>query len=169
MRHILVALLSVLVCSFAAKAMAQNCDSTHIPPQSATKIWHCANASDTVVVFVHGLHSSTRSAWLRQPQSTGGQQVYWPNLVLSDANLKQPSIYLASFYTSLQATGYGMDDAADELFAQLKTRTGAQAAVLEKKNIFFVAHSLGGILTRKVLVKYANEFAGKRVGLLLVA
>jgi pimeloyl-ACP methyl ester carboxylesterase len=145
------------------------CDATAIPISGTDNIWFCENNSDTVIVFVHGLNSDSLLAWKRLSDETGDKSIYWPDLVVSDPNLKHPSVYLAGFYTKVGATDYGMADAANELYAALSTPSGNQVPVLSKRNILFVGHSLGGIIVREVLVDHAKEFADKRVGLLLVA
>lgn len=151
-------------------AWASACDPRKLP-SAGHNLWYCANDSDTVVVFVHGLHSDNVTAWKSlAPQDAGsGSGSYWPGLVLSDTNLKQPSVYLAGFYTEIGGTEYGMKDAANELYSALSTPSGAEPAVLSKKNILFVAHSLGGIIVRDVLAQRTQAFSGKRVGVLLVA
>lgn len=168
LRQIVIGL--ICVSGLCSAAWAHACDPAKVP-NAGDNLWFCANESDTVVVFVHGLHSDNVTAWKslapQDARSTSGS--YWPGLVLSDTNLKQPSVYLAGFYTKIGGTEYGMKDAANELYSALSTPSGAQPAVLSKKNIFFVAHSLGGIIVREVLVRHTQAFAGKRVGLLLVA
>lgn len=157
----------VLLFAFHSSASAA-CDPHYLPKGKANNEWYCANESDTVVVFVHGLHSDSLTAW-KSLTEEGGKATYWPGLVLSDPSLKAPSVYLAGFYTEIGGVEYSMTDAANELYTFLSTPSGAQGAVLSKKNILFVAHSLGGIIVREVLVRHAQALAGKRIGLLLVA
>ena len=51
----------------------------------------------------------------------------------------------------------------------MRERFGDSRSALDRRNILFVAHSAGGIVVRDMLLTYAEAFAGKRLGLLLVA
>jgi predicted alpha/beta hydrolase family esterase len=62
-----------------------------------------------------------------------------------------------------------MWEATQELKTRLTTGVGGRPPVIAKKNLFFVVHSLGGILVRALLRQYKDEFEGKRIGVLLVA
>lgn len=163
-------LIAVAAClSFSSSVLAQDsCADVRLPDDVTNNTWFCDNNSDTVVVFVHGLNSSSRTAWLREKSQTTGE-VYWPKLVLEDRNLDRPSVFLAGFYTGVQATNYSMGDAANELFLALSNPIGTHEPVLSRKNIVFVAHSLGGIIVRSVMVQHPEAFRGKRIGLMLVA
>lgn len=169
--RVLCVLALVLLAMSAPVAGAVAQDQCANPPQPASvknNTWYCANNSDTVIVFVHGLNSSSSTAWLR-PAESGGPETYWPNLVLTDRQFAKPSIFLAGFYTGVTATNYAMSDATEELFTALTSRVDGRRSVLSYKNILFVAHSLGGVITRAVMVRHKEAFRGKRIGLLLVA
>ena len=164
-----IALLLVLLCPMR-EAHASRCEN-ELPQRPAAKsdnTWYCYNNSDTAVVFVHGLHSGSVTAWLAEgdPQKPAA---YWPRLVVDDANLHGPSVFLAGYYTAPNSAAFGMREAAAALRTQLATRLGARQSVLDKRNLLFVGHSLGGVLVRDILTRYAADFQGKRVGLLLAA
>jgi hypothetical protein len=78
-------------------------------------------------------------------------------------------VYLASYPTSAASGSYGVDDAANDVFLDLSKPGPNGLAVLNKTNILIVAHSLGGIVARAMLVAHVDAFQGKRVGLLLIA
>ena len=160
----IVSLFSFLIFA-TAPTRAGTCDDAKIPAEGENNLWYCWNDSDTAVVFVHGLHSSSRTAWMGEKTPAS----FWPKLVLTDPALKEPSIFLGGFYTDTDSTTFGMHEASGSLFSKLSSSVSGHPPVLAKKNILFVAHSLGGILTRDVLTRYKAQFAGKRIGLLLVA
>jgi pimeloyl-ACP methyl ester carboxylesterase len=159
-----------------ALAHAQPCAPDTLPPAGTSNFWYCDTGSDTVVVFVHGLNSDSRRTWLRSEAGLSGE-AYWPRIVLGDPEFEQPpfsgqrpAIFLAGYYASVGAGGeYGMEPAAKNLWRSLSERLDGRPAVLDKRNLMFVAHSLGGVLIRDVLVQHAAELSGKRIGLLLVA
>ena len=159
----------MLAVSAVGSASAADCLDAKPPEAGVNNVWYCLNTSDTAVVFVHGLHSDSRGAWMHQTKAGEDAENYWPHLVAKDQSLGAPSIFLAGFYTDIHSGGYGMAEAAEELFSHLNTPLGDQPAPITKKNIVFVGHSLGGILTRAVLTRHTAAFEGKRVALLLVA
>ena len=175
MRHwlgiITTAAVTVLIATTAA---ANVCVQADLPAPVVSNFWYCENGSDTAVVFVHGLNSDSRKTWLR---SEGVKTAFWPGVVLSDRELElppqsgqKPSVYLAGYYAAVGAgVEYGMEAAANSLWRSLSQRLDGRPAVLDKQNILFVAHSLGGVLLRDVLLRNVAHFTGKRLGLLLVA
>ena len=156
-------LISVLSIAHAASAAA--CDRAELPAENTNNIWYCWTEDDTAIVFLHGLHSSSRTAWLDEKRL----ESYWPHLAATDPSLKNAAVFLAGFFTGLDSTTFGMREASGSLNTQLNAKIDGHPPVIAKKNLLFVAHSLGGILARDLLARYKDEFAGKRIGLLLVA
>jgi pimeloyl-ACP methyl ester carboxylesterase len=161
----IVGALSFLIHSTAALA----CDVSRIPTTEQKNIWYCYAASDTVIVFVHGLFSNSRDAWLRQDADPKAPAKFWPQIAVDDKRLEKPAIFLGGYYSKLDSKDYGVREASDELFAGLSDQVDQKPSVLDKKTIIFVAHSLGGVVVRDLLVRRADAFKEKRVGLLLVA
>jgi hypothetical protein len=132
--------------------------------------WFHAADSDTVFVFVHGLLSDSRGAWLHEARDDPSKNAYWPELIRTDPNFDGVSIFLAGFYTELDSGQYNARDAAKEIFRSLSIRIEpADRAVLDKKNILFITHSTGGVVIRHMLTREAAKFADKNVGLILIA
>ncbi|MEQ8823638.1 MAG: hypothetical protein RIC14_04615 [Filomicrobium sp.] len=173
--------LFVLVAFFLLKVLAPstalaNCENPALPPIDNKSYWYCDTGSETVIVFVHGFNSNNRTAWLRRESGDTSPSVYWPNLVLRDDRLaggstwrKRPSIFLASYFTGFDSTSFGLQDAANQLFTALSESWGGKPPAIDRKNILFVGHSAGGVVTRDMLVRRAEDFAGKRLAILLVA
>lgn len=168
--------LAALICLIIAQT---GCASACVAPTGAVPVansagWYCKTQSDSVVVFVHGFTSDNRQAWLGERSASPS---YWPQLVVDDdqvldaaaaAGQNRPSVYLAGYFTATDSTNYAVENAAEELFRSISDRRDGQS-VLDKRNILFVGHSAGGVVTRQMLVTYAQRFAGRRIGLLLVA
>jgi pimeloyl-ACP methyl ester carboxylesterase len=159
--------LSILLSALPGSALG--CQGTVPTSTEQVSAWYCVDSGDTVVVFIHGLGSSSATAWLGAPSSLDGTRPFWPQFVASDPRLNHSSVYLASYGTRLDSGDYGADDAAEDVFLDLKRSGSNGAAVLDRKNILIVAHSLGGIIARAMLVAHADAFQGKHVGLMLVA
>ncbi len=168
--------LMILVFSACTASGATACKLTDVPPVGTHNLWYCFTDSDTAVVFVHGFTSDSRQAWYTEAAGTGRPHGYWPRIVHDDPNLNsrpaplnEPSIFLAGYPTALDSTTYDMREAAEDLFRALAQPLAGKPPVLDKRNIIIVAHSLGGIVVRDVLVRHSDRWAGKRIGLMLVA
>jgi pimeloyl-ACP methyl ester carboxylesterase len=183
----LLALAAAFVLAAPAAASDRcNPQDEHSPKERPLWWFRCADG-DTVIVFVHGGASDNleewqntealgftggrllqKAFWIRSPLTGPGD--YWPRQVAADRRFDGASIALAGYYTGLFTGLYGVDDAAEEWFAHLRTPHPATGrAVLDYDRILFVGHSAGGVIARYVLAKYPGAFAGKRVALLLAA
>ena len=164
----------ITICACAGQAVA--CAVRSTPDNSGRSQWYCANASSTVVVFVHGLNASNEATWLHASGSGKKARAYWPDLVLGDPlvaassnTAKPPSVLLASFHTGPGSQNFSIADAQQQLSEALFASVDGQRPAIEKQVIIFVGHSLGGVLTRDLLSRHAQRFLGKRIGLLLAA
>jgi hypothetical protein len=147
-------------------------DSLSIPSTRTNRIgspllqntWHTLTSSDTVLVYVHGFFSDSDRCWT----SKSGPK--WPDLVVNDDRFNSPSIFMAGYYTDLDSGEYKISDCAREVFDSL-SRPGIEGepTVLSKKNIVFVCHSLGGIVTRYMIERNRESFLSKCIGLFLIA
>jgi tetratricopeptide (TPR) repeat protein len=137
-----------------------------LPKPGVNNVWYARNpASDTVVIFIHGILSESRTAWLSGDPQQPSRCMYWPNLVCRDPNLRKPSVYLAGFYTALDSGDYDMKKAGLEIADALK-----RDRVLEgRSRVVLIGHSTGGIMARYLLVHHGELFQSKKVGLLLLA
>lgn len=132
--------------------------------------WYEKTGSPTVIIFVHGLFSDSRSCWTAVSESADGESVYWPALVVSDPRLESPSIFMAGFHTAPGARDYDVKHAARELVRalQLPDENGGSPP-LDKSHLIFVCHSTGGVVVRYMIEKNQQIFRDKYVGVLLIA
>ncbi|MEL6779373.1 MAG: hypothetical protein AAFO06_19175 [Cyanobacteria bacterium J06597_16] len=133
--------------------------------------WHYYRECDTVFVFVHGILSDGLSAWGNYDLSFSKKNnPYWPEIVKLDRAFDNPSIFVAGYYTEILSSEFSIDNATQQLYDGLtKSSDHIDVSVIDKTRIIFVAHSLGGIITRNMIVKYSDVFKEKKIGLLLVA
>ena len=176
MRLAAVVVAAISVAAWPATSSASSCTNVELPAEGSKTSWYCDTDADTVVVFVHGFNSNSRTAWLRADAKTKRGYSFWPQLVTEDDALelpersgKKPAVFLGGYYAAADGTTFGFADARKQLHDALRERIGNSRTVLDRRNILFVAHSAGGIVVRDMLLTYADEFAGKRLGLLLVA
>lgn len=131
--------------------------------QLANSRWHSAKSTDTVIVFVHGLLSTSDECWRNQ------SGLYWPNLVVDDPIFEDASVFLAGYYSDVDSGPYDFAQCSREVFESLKHRRENGRAPLDYTRIIFLAHSLGGVVVRRLLEENAHKFASKQVGVVLMA
>jgi pimeloyl-ACP methyl ester carboxylesterase len=100
-----------------------------------------ASNSNIAVIFVHGVLSEGLSAWTSR---TGG---YWPSMLMSDPAFDQADIFVYSYPTALWAK-MSIDELAENMRLVL-----AGKGVAQHQKIIFLAHSMGGLVTRAYLLK----------------
>jgi pimeloyl-ACP methyl ester carboxylesterase len=100
--------------------------------------------SDGVIVFVHGVTGNARTTW-----SSGGS--YWPELLARDEAFNGQDVYAYGYPSPRLAKSLSIDELADNLRLILSTD-----GVLSYKQITFVCHSMGGLVTRSFLLKYRD-------------
>lgn len=130
--------------------------------------WVRKPESNTIIVFVHGIFSNNREAWLNAGE--GDICVYWPDLVARDPTFQGAGVFVASYYTALVSENFDVRQAAKQLLSVLSTPwPGHTYAPLQYPNIMFVGHSLGGVVTRRLLVSEWSTFRTRNLGLALMA
>jgi pimeloyl-ACP methyl ester carboxylesterase len=96
-----------------------------------------------VIVFVHGLFGNFDGTWRFSPQ------VYWPQLLLSDATFNDSDIYVASYASPFADGRMNIEDIVSNLDNRLK----ADNVFSKHREVMFVCHSLGGLIVEKLLLK----------------
>jgi hypothetical protein len=122
--------------------------------------WLRRPESGVTVVFLHGVLSSTDTCWLHENGSS------WPGLLRDEPNVAASGIYTFEYRTGLFSGTYRLGDAVDALKEQMRLD-----GLFECRTLIFVAHSMGGIVARKLVVERAEDFRSRdiTVGLFLVA
>lgn len=99
--------------------------------------------STNVIVFVHGVLGDSRTTW-------GNGGVFWPDLLKGDPAFAGTDIYIYGFPTTMWGT-LSVDELADVMRRQLDAD-----GVTDHPHIAFLAHSMGGLVTRSYLLKYRD-------------
>src|ERR1043166_960756 len=122
--------------------------------------WVRQNLAQVAVVFVHGVLSSGDVAW------TADNGVSWPELLAKTRQGRRTNIFVFSYKTDYFSGAYRLSDVVDSLKEELKL-----AGILDFKTIIFVAHSMGGLVVRKLIVERSNHFREKNtdIGMFLLA
>jgi pimeloyl-ACP methyl ester carboxylesterase len=138
-----------------------------LDPDRRNNFWYSRGSHPTVIVFLHGIFSDSRSCWKNTSRTPS---VLWPDLILADQRIADPSIYLAGYHTALNAGDFPVSQCAREVFDALRRpESDGTPPVLDSKQLIFVCHSTGGIVARYMLEKYRDQFEDKDIGLLLIA
>ncbi|MGC1258076.1 MAG: hypothetical protein WA867_21130 [Candidatus Acidiferrales bacterium] len=96
-----------------------------------------------VVVFVHGIFGNSDDTWRFSPQ------VYWPEMLLSDATFSDSDIYVASYPTPFVGGRMNIED----IVSNLENRLKADYVFSKHREVVFVCHSLGGLIVENFLLK----------------
>lgn len=115
---------------------------------------------DTVVIWVHGILSSSESCWTNENGN------FWPKMVSDELSVKNVSNYVFNYQTTIFSNDYSISDVVDSLNEHMEIDN-----LFEYSNIIFVCHSMGGIVVRKLIVDKITSFIekGSRIGLFLLA
>lgn len=98
--------------------------------------------NEKLVIFVHGVFSTSANTW--GDVNTGNT---WPELVRGDDNFKHYDIYLVNYRTTYVTSAPNIYHAAKRELERLKDK----GIFKQYKEIYFIAHSMGGLVTKNLL------------------
>lgn len=98
-----------------------------------------------VIVFVHGLHGS-RETW----RASNG--AYWPQLLQVDPHFQNSDVVVAEYPSPSMRGQLSTAQLSQILYQGLK-----QQRVWEHREIVFISHSLGGLLTEEMLLNHPAD------------
>ncbi len=103
-----------------------------------------------VIVFVHGIHGN-RDTW----RAANG--AYWPQLIQTDPHFQQSDVVVAEYPTPSRNGQYSTQQLSQILWKGLKDKH-----VWDHREVVFIAHSLGGLLTEEMLINHPADAARVR-------
>jgi hypothetical protein len=98
-----------------------------------------------VIVFVHGLHGD-RDTW------SAPNGAYWPDLIRADPHFSHSDVFVAEYPTPSSRGQYSTVQLAQRLWQQLK-----ENRVWDHREVVFITHSLGGLITEEMLLNHPAE------------
>jgi pimeloyl-ACP methyl ester carboxylesterase len=139
--------------AFAAIAFCAigGCDkvpSADLPLPTLKYVQPANQNTDRLIVFIHGFNSNSNTAWTND--QTGA---YWPRLIAGDRDLHKFAVLTAGFDSPLLRRAGTIEDAAVGLGTFLKDNE----IFSRFSDVAFIAHSTGGLVLRRLLVKLRNE------------
>jgi len=114
--------------------------------------------TDKLIVFVHGFGSDAKAAWTNDRTGT-----YWPQLISSDGEFSDYAVLTTSYSSPRLRLGASIEQTAEALGTALKD----EGIYTRYSQIDFIAHSMGGLIVRRMLVRLRNsgdDTALQRVG-----
>ena len=97
-----------------------------------------------VIVFVHGLTGDAKDTWTNE--KTGA---YWPSLLRTDPTFGSANVWVFSYYSPNWNEAQNVEELAIKLGDELR----AQDVLKSHERAYFVAHSMGGLITREMLTQ----------------
>lgn len=153
----------VTACIMAsASALAQTVSVTSpacSPPVELTEKYFPRDYPNrqAVIVFVHGVLGDAVSTWTKSNLLSANK--FWP-CFLDSEHFKGANVYLHGFTSNTLVSSPSIDDAAKQLFNDLKNRD----VFSRYAHVAFVAHSMGGlIVTRSLQLNQGSKEALRKV------
>lgn len=112
------------------------------PSGGALSFSPAPESSKKLIVFVHGVFGDPGSSWISK---TG---VSWPNLIKGDEKFQDFTVATYSYDTPFLRRASGIEEVAMRLLRQLEDED-----IFGKfREVYFIAHSMGGLVVKRVLV-----------------
>lgn len=105
-----------------------------------------SNRDQGVIIFVHGVLGDAVSTW-----TNADTKAYWPNLLSRDRTFDNYNIYVYAFPSTVFGKSYSIDELADNMRLVFQ-----QADIFAHDKLIFLSHSMGGVATRALLLKYRD-------------
>jgi pimeloyl-ACP methyl ester carboxylesterase len=99
-----------------------------------------------VIIFVHGLTGDGVGTW-----TASRSKAYWPQMLREDPNFAGYDVYVVQYPTPRFDKSYSIDELSDVINSQFQA-----SGVTKYNKIIFIAHSMGGIIVRSLLLKHRN-------------
>jgi pimeloyl-ACP methyl ester carboxylesterase len=103
-----------------------------------------------VIVFVHGVLGNSTETWTNADK-------YWPKMLTEDPAFNETSIYVLEYDSQLLRGGLSINELALNMRLKLSNHN-----VLDHREIIFLTHSMGGLITRSFLLNRPDIAAKTR-------
>jgi pimeloyl-ACP methyl ester carboxylesterase len=107
-------------------------------------------SKDSVIVFVHGALGDPRDSW-----TNADTKAYWPVLMKGDPSFNDFDIYVFGYPSSYARPSYTLD----EVVEVMRKDFAMDGVFTRHKKIFFLCHSMGGLVVRAFLNEYQKQAA----------
>ena len=104
--------------------------------------------ADNIVIFIHGVMGGAESTWLNKKTSS-----FWPELMRADIELPKTNVYVVEYDSPNLKRSLNVH----EIAVQTSRKLQDEGIFKKHKNIFFVTHSMGGLIAKDILVDLRNN------------
>lgn len=134
----------LFACATAPAPKSERCAGAAVvePPKVALPGFIKQNHARRVIIFVHGLAGDGHGSW------TAENKAYWPAIVAADPQLAGFDVYVYQYDTNPFNSCMSIED----LRVQARRRLIDDGLTRDYDEIVWVAHSMGGIVTREVIL-----------------
>jgi pimeloyl-ACP methyl ester carboxylesterase len=127
-----------------ALAVAAGCATSAAPPAPGRTVFFKQAGKPNVIVFVHGVTGDAVGTW--RNATTGA---LWPDMITRDPDLADFDVYLAGYDSPL----LGRASTIEEIAQRMLRRVADDGLFERYEQIHFVAHSMGGLITKRMLTE----------------
>lgn len=133
----------IAVCLLAAFFFV-GCATHNLPTKPTIQFLHEPESSRKLILFIHGFTGDALQTWTNQESGHS-----WMDLMSGDANLLDFTVATAGYDTPLTEHSSTIEEAGVRLLRQIQD----EGVFNRFEEIYFVAHSMGGLLAKRVLVE----------------
>lgn len=134
-----------LVCGILLGALLGSCspDDSGPHPNDTSAYFKKSNDNDKVIVFIHGVLGNHQGTWTNS--QTGSS---WPDLIKDDPDLAGFNVFTVGYFSPPIGRASNIEELATRIVDQLDRK----GIFEEHGEVFFIAHSMGGLITKRMLV-----------------
>ena len=121
--------------------------SAHKPPIKSIEDLYKPESSRKLIVFVHGFTGDASQTWTNQESN-----VSWKDLIEHDERLHEFTAIAAGYDSPWRGASSTIEEIALRLHEDLQDK----GVFDDYEEIYFIAHSMGGLVAKRVLVKLSD-------------
>jgi pimeloyl-ACP methyl ester carboxylesterase len=104
------------------------------------------SSNTQTIIFVHGVMGESTATW-----TNPASKAFWPELLEGDKDFDRANILVVDFPSPAIGTSFSIDELAENLRLTLESKD-----IGNQSELIFIAHSMGGLVTRAFLEKYRD-------------
>lgn len=124
------------------------CDDKPTPTSRSYWVRAASDNAPTVVVFIHGVLGDAVGTWTA-PGVEGG----WPGLMHRDSSMPAVDIFAVGYLSEPLSKASTIEEIANRTLVSLQD----EGIFKRYENVVFVAHSMGGLVTKRLLKRLNDE------------
>jgi pimeloyl-ACP methyl ester carboxylesterase len=153
-RRLLYALVARLLATITVFIVIVGCSAHKSSSIPAFSFLHAPPASHKLIVFVHGFTGDPLATWTNESGAS------WADLIKQDEQLRDFTVWVHHYDTPFLERTLTIEETGTRFLRQLKDE-----GVFDKfQEIYFIAHSMGGLVVKRALVDLNRESQADKLG-----